>query len=271
MNLPYPALLLTRTRQRTVSFVFSIARLTSLEGVRARLPWLIVAIIATALGLAQFLTQISIIEAVEIRGSVLAAGLRVAGVFIMVVFVTSSMARETSDKVTEFLLSQPMPRWAYFTGRLLGYLAIAACTGLALAIPLWIAAPLPGMLAWTLSLVCELAIMTALSIFLAFTFSQAVTAISAAAAFYLLSRSMHSLQLMAAASMDSQMTLADQSVSAILSIVAMVLPALDRFTQSSWLVSPPDMSGLLMLFGQAVLYITLISLASMFDLYRKNF
>lgn len=254
-----------------MSFVFSIARLTILEGVRARLPWLIAAIIVAAFGLAQFLTQISIIEAVEIRGSVLAAGLRVAGVFILVVFVTSSMARETSDKVTEFLLSQPMPRWAYLAGRLLGYLAIAGCTGLALAIPLWITAPLPGVLPWTLSLACELAIMTALSVFLALTFSQAVTVVSAAAAFYLLSRSMHSLQLMAAASLDSQMTLADQIVSAILSMIAVVLPSLDRFTQSSWLGSPPDMSGLLMLFGQAMLYIMLISLASMFDLYRKNF
>lgn len=269
MKLPRTGL--QKPDNRLVSFVFSIARLTSLEGVRAKLPWLIAAVVAVALGLAQFLTQISIIEAVDIRGGVLTAGLRVAGVFIMVIFVTGSMARESSDKVTEFLLSQPMPRWAYLAGKLLGYLVIAACTGLALAIPVWMTAPLPGVLQWTLSLVCELAIMTTLSVFLVLTFSQAVTAISAAAAFYLLSRSMHTLQLMANASLDSQMSLADQIVSAILNTIAVVLPALDRFTLSSWLASPPDISSLLMLFSQAALYIMLISLASMFDLYRKNF
>ena len=269
MNLPRTSL--QKPDNKLVTFVFSIARLTSMEGVRARLPWLVAAVMAAAFGLAQFLTQISIIEAVEIRGSVLSAVLRVAGVFIMVIFVTGSMARESSDKVTEFLLSQPMPRWAYLAGKLLGYLAIAACTGLALAIPVWLTAPLPGVLHWTLSLVCELAIMTTLSVFLALTFSQAVTAISAAAAFYLLCRSMQSLQLMANASLDSQMSLPDQIVSGILSTIAVVLPALDRFTLSSWLASPPDISSLLMLFGQAALYIILISLASMFDLYRKNF
>jgi ABC-type transport system involved in multi-copper enzyme maturation permease subunit len=197
--------------------------------------------------------------------------LRFAGVFIMVVFVASSMSREASDKLTEFLLSQPIPRWVYFTGKLLGYLAIAASVGLAFAIPMWITAPLPGVLHWTFSLLCELAIMTAVGIFLALSFSQAVTAISAAAAFYLLSRSMHNLQLMAAASLDSQTTLADQLVSGILNAVAFVLPALDRFAQSAWLISPPDSAELLMLLGQTAIYIGLISMACLFDLYRKNF
>jgi len=252
-------------------FVVSIARLTCLEAVRARLPWLVAAVIATALGLAQFLTQISIMEAVEIRASVIAALLRIAAVFIMVVFVTSSMAREAADKVTELLLSQPMPRWAYLAGKLLGYLTIAAGLSLAFAIPLWMAAPHAGVLPWMFSLICELAIMTALSVFLALSFSQAVTAISAATAFYLLSRSMHNLQLMAAASLGSQPTLADQLVSGILNAVAMALPALDRFTQSSWLVSSPDVPALLMIFAQALLYTLLIGMAATFDLYRKNF
>lgn len=254
------------------AFILSLARLTALEGIRARLPWLVIAIVVAALGMAQFLTQVSLIEAEEIRSSVLAAGLRAAAVFITVVFVTTSIARETADKVTELLLSQPVPRWAYFAGKLLGYFLIAVAVGTAFALPLWISAPHAGILPWAFSLLCELAIMTVLSLFFALSFSQSVGAISAAAGFYLLSRSMASLQLIADASLQSpQVSTTDQLVAAIVQATALVLPALDRFTLSSWLLSPPDIAGLLDLSAQTAVYVVLLAMASLFDLYRRNF
>lgn len=250
----------------------SVARLTALEGIRARLPWLIAAIIAVALALAQFLTQISLIEGEEIRSSLLAAGLRAAAVFIIVIFVTASVARETADKVGELLLSQPVPRWAYFAGKLSGYFLVAAAVAAAFTLPLLISAPHQGVLAWAFSLLCELAIMTVLSLFFAISFSQSVTAISAAAGFYLLSRSIGSLQLIAAASLQTQQaSAADQFMAGVVQVLGLALPALDRFTLSSWLVSPPEVAGLLYLCVQTALYVLLLGTAALFDLYRRNF
>lgn len=250
----------------------SVARLTALEGVRARLPWLVVAIVVAALGLAQFLTQVSLLEAAEIRSTILAAGLRAAAVFIMVIFVTSSIAREAADKVTELLLSQPAPRWAYFAGKLLGYFLVACAVGMAFALPLALTAPHAGVLPWAISLLCELAIMTVLSLFFALSFSQSVTAVSAAAGFYLLSRSITSLLLIATTSLQSQQTsTADHFLSGIVHFLALVLPALDHFTLSSWLVSPPYIAEILNLSVQTALYVLLLSMASLFDLYRRNF
>ena len=82
---------------------------------------------------------------------------------------------------------------------------------------------------------------------------------------------MHDLQLIAAAAMDSQASMADHVISGTIDAVSLVLPALDKFTQSSWFFSPPDASSLVALLGEAALYVTLIATASVVDLYRKNF
>ena len=98
-----------------MSFFQSILRTTLVEAIRNRLLWLAVIVIAAALGLAQFLNQVAITESLEIQASLVAALLRVAAVFMVVTFVITSVVRESNDKVTELILSQAVPRSAYFS------------------------------------------------------------------------------------------------------------------------------------------------------------
>lgn len=255
-----------------LSYVVILARLTVKEGLRAKLPWLVGALVLTGLGLAQFLTQVSIIEASEVRATVLGAFLRSAAVFITVLFVISSTAREAGDKFTDLLLSQAMPRWAYLIGKLSGFMVIAAALAVLLQIPLWMVAPDgAGIVPWTISLWWELAILSSLSLFLAMTFSQPAVAISGAAAFYILSRSMATLELIANASLESQSrSMADQVVAALVHAISLILPALDRFSLSSWLVQSPGLHEVMGLSMQAGAYVALLVAAGLFDLYRKN-
>ncbi len=254
-----------------MSFSLSVARLTLIEALRTRLPWLAAIVVALALGLAQFLGQVAIIEAAHIQATLLATLLRVTAVFIVVTFVVTSMVRETSDKVTELLLSQPAPRSAYFFGKLAGYFAVAGLIAISFAIPLAFFSSPGGLLLWTLSLLCELTIMAALSLFCVLSLTQVVPAISAAAGFYLLARSMTTIQLIAAASLSHDPTLTDRIVSWGIAAVAMLLPSLDLMTPSSWLLSMPDPSALTVVLVQTALYLPLLASASLFDLYRKNF
>lgn len=251
-------------------FVIALARLTALEGLRARLPWLVALVALTAFLLSQFLAEVSIMEASQISATVLAALLRIAAVFITANFVITSMAREANDKFTDLLLSQPVPRWAYFCGKLSGFLFIACCTGVALSLPLWLLQQ-QGMPAWTASLLGELAIVTALSLFCTLTFAGPVAAISAVTGFYVLARSMQALQYIAAASVANQPSLADQVMAGAVHLIALVLPALDRMTLSAWLITPPDIALLLNLALEVLVYLVLLSAASLFDLYRKSY
>ena len=254
-----------------MAFFSAIIRLIVLEAIRTRLPWLLAIVMLTAFGIAQFLGQVAIIEESQIQATLQGAILRVAAVFIIVTFVVTSMVREANDKVTELLLSQAAPRTAYFFGKLAGYAAVAALVAIAFSIPLLLVAPAAGLLAWALSLACELTLMAALSLFCVLSLTQVLPAISAAAGFYFLGRSLAAMKLIAEASVSTSPSQADQAISALVSTIALVLPSLDQMTLSAWLVSAPAPAAVGSVIVQAALYTTLLAAASLFDLYRKNF
>jgi hypothetical protein len=54
--------------------------------------------------------------------------------------------------------------------------------------------------------------------------------------------------------------------------LALVMPALDAWTQTAWLVNQQaPWFVMLELAGQSALYVALLTAATMFDFYRKNF
>src|SRR5262245_18065588 len=139
-----------------MAFVTTLARMTVLEALRERLLWLAAIIVLASAGLAQFLHQVAITESREIQTAVLAALLRVSAAFIVATVVISGIARESNDKVTELLLSFPVPRSRYVLGKLLGYAAVAALLALVFSVPLAFYARSAAVLAWAVSLACEL-------------------------------------------------------------------------------------------------------------------
>src|SRR5581483_7612417 len=139
-----------------MQFASTIARLILLEAAGSRLHWVAAIFIAATFGLAQFLGQVALIEAHEIQATIQGGILRMGAVFIVVAFVVTSMVRESSDKVTDLLLSQAAPRYAYFAGKLSGYTAVAALLALTFTLPLLPFAKAAGLASWTLSLFCEL-------------------------------------------------------------------------------------------------------------------
>ena len=253
-----------------MTYFKTIIRLILIEAVRSRLPWLLLIVIAVAFGLSQFLGQVAIIEHREIQATLQGAFLRMTAVFIIATFVITSMVREANDKVTELLLSQPAARATYYFGKLAGYATVAALVAVIFALPLVFFAPLPALLAWTISLACELSMMAAMSLFCVLSLTQILPALSATAAFYLLGRSLAAMKLIAAASVATQPTFADQAISAMVGAVSLVLPSIDQMTISEWLVSAPSVERLLTAVGQAILFTALLAAASLFDVNRKN-
>jgi ABC-type Na+ efflux pump permease subunit len=251
--------------------VASLARTTLLEAVRNRLVWLTAVVVLVAFGLAQFLNQVAIAETREIQAALLAAPLRIAAVFLVAAFVITSMVRESNDKVTELLLSLPVPRSVYYFGKFAGYASVAAILALLCCVPLALFAKPLGLALWAASLLCELLIVTAMSLFCVLSLAQVVPAFAAVAGFYLLSRSMTAMQIVAGAS-PHQHSFADRIVNAIVDSIALLLPSLDSMTQTTWLLGPTTSgaSALPAVCGQTALYLVLLCSAALFDLYRKN-
>src|SRR5690606_17820631 len=103
----------------------------------------------------------------------------------------------------------------------------------------------------TLSLFSELAIMATLTLFVSLSASS-VTAISIAMGFYILSRSMTTLQLIASSSDNSAVY--EDVISTMMHAIALFLPGFDSMTLSSWLISPPASNVIFWVVAESLIY-----------------
>ncbi len=253
------------------SRIITIARFTLLEAVRTRLPWLFIIVLGLILGTAYFIQQLAITESARLQIAFSAAATRFAAVLVLSLHVLTSMVREFNDKGLELTLSFDLPRSYYIWGRLLGFSLVALLLALIALLPQLLLAPLTAALQWGLSLALELSIMTALSVFCIVTFTQLMPAASFVVGFYLLARALTAIRMMSDTPLAGADTLSHQVISLLIDTLSLVLPALDRYAQSAWLI---DHTGSWPIIGanaiQAALYIALLGAAAAFDFYRRN-
>ncbi len=251
--------------------VGAIAYYTLLEALRNRLLWLVLGVLLLGFGLAEFLGDVAITETREFQSGFMGALLRAFAVFMLSLFVITSIVREFNDKGLELVLSFPIPRSSYFLGKLFGFSGLALILAAASGLCLMAYAPPFQAVLWALSLAMELLIVTAVSLLCLLTFTHVTVALSAVMAFYLLSRSMTAIQLMGHFPVITSESLAQDVIVAFLDALAFLLPELDRFTSSEWLIyHTAGWPDLLPVVGQTIIYVGLISGAAMFDLYRKS-
>lgn len=255
-----------------MSFAAQVIRLIVLEALRSRLAWVAILIAGAAFGTAQYLSQVALIEGDQIQAALVGALLRGSGAFLVATFVITSMVREANDKVTELLLSQATPRWNYLLGKLGGYALVACLIAMGFALPLFALSPVPNVMLWAASFACELLIVGAVSLFCVISLTQVLPAFAATAGFYLLARSVEAMQAIAAAPLNATTGWVDSIVKGAVNAIALVMPGLDRFALSRWLIeSPPTGAEFAHMVSQTVVYVALIGAASLFDLYRKNY
>jgi len=254
-----------------VSKVLAIAQYTLLEALRTRLVWIMLIVLGGLILASLFVQQLAIAETMRLQTGFLAASARLAAVFVVCLHVASSMTREFNDKGVELLLALDLPRAGFFLGKLVGFCGAAAIVaGLTTAALAWHAPP-AGVALWGLSLTCELFLISTLTLFCTLTFVQIIPAVSVVAAFYLLARSMDAIQLISGSQLLPQHEWTQRAMGWLVHGLALVLPDLGRFTNTAWLVDATgDLRALAFVAAQTLLYGLLISLAGLFDLYRKN-
>ena len=258
------------SRHDAVTEILAIARITALEATRGRIAWLLAGAVVAGCALALLAGEVALTEARGFRAGLLGAWLRTCAVLTVGVFVIASMVREFDDKGVELVLSTPVPRAAYCAGKLAGFAGVPVLWSLACVPALAWCAP-PGQVAiWAVSLCLELLIVTAASLLCVLTFGQVTRAVAAVMGFYVLSRAMTALRLMALEPQDGSADLSARFVREFVDGLAFVLPDLDRFTQSSWLIhGDGTVADLRFAATQAAVCLVLLGAAALFDLYRK--
>jgi ABC-type transport system involved in multi-copper enzyme maturation permease subunit len=254
-----------------------LASIVLLEARRTRLPEIALLVALAGMGLTQFIAQIALTESDLIRFTVLAALYRLAAVFILASFVVASVQREFADQGIQLALSLPITRASFCAGKLAGFAACAVLLALLFGLMLWLSPhvgagiPWASLGCWAASLAAELMLVAALATFCAFSLSSTTGAIAAITGFYLLSRSVGALQLIAASPVNKDNQLWQTPLDYVVDAIGLLLPRLDAFTETAWLTgTAPGAGELAIVFGQAALYVVLLAAALMFDFYRRE-
>lgn len=252
--------------------ITTIARYTLLEALRTRLPALVLSAIVLLAAAGYFVQEIAVTESARLQTGFYAAAMRLTAVFMAGLYVLSSVSRDFNDKGTDIVLALDLPRSHYILGKLAGFLAIGVLIAAAVSAPLALLAAPAAALQWGTSLALELAIVIALSLFCIVTFSQLMPAASFMMAFYLLARALTAIRLMSAHPLVDANSVSHHFMSMLVDGMALIVPALDTWTRTAWLVNhPAAWAEIGTLAGQSALYVALLAVATMFDFYRKNF
>ena len=252
--------------------ITTVARFSLLEIRHNRLIWLLAALLAAGVILAQFVGAILLTEHRVIQASLLGSLLRVGTVLLLGLYVVTSLLREQQDRTIDLLLAMAAPRAHYALGKLLAFACAAAGLALAAGLASLLYAAPADSLRWTLSLFCELLLVAALATLLAFSFRNAVTALVALAAIYVFARALGAFQLLLADPIAVSHGLGQQVTEWFLTGLAWVLPDLWRFTDAAWLArGTGGWDDLAIVIGQTAVYLPLLVAAALFDLYRRAF
>lgn len=245
-----------------------------LTALRDRLFPTLAILLAMVAALAVFAGHATVVEQRE-TAIVLAAGAaRVVVVLGLLVFIAFHIQRLVESRELEVLVSRPISRERLVLALFLGYAVVA--TLLVAAVGLAVAAAAPhtlGGAAFAGSLLLEAWLVCALTLFAALTLERAVVATLAAGALYVFGRL---AALFAALAQSPLKTFAGSAEARslmdwVIVAITTVMPRLDLFAQTRWLVHGPGGDGLWsLMLAQATIYLPLLLAATMIDLRRKR-
>lgn len=190
----------------------------------------------------------------------------------LIVFVCFHIRNAFETKEIDVILSRPITRSNLILSYWLGF----SFVGLLLAVPVVIiinfigANNSAGFIGWAVSLILEMALVISLALFAAFTMRSAVTAVLACMGFYVLSRMMAFFVFTSNSGMFNNEKFIFMKW--ILQAISTLLPRLDFFSKSEWLIYGFDSALDWQVFVlQTVVFVPILLVAAMIDFRRKQF
>ena len=227
---------------------------------------------ALAAGVGMFLGGAAIVEKRELSIVYVATATRLIMVVGLVLFVCFYLRRSFESREVELMLSRPISRTAFVLAHVISFILLALVAAvIAMFVVGAVAQPeTAALLRWSLSLWLECCIMVLTALFFSLALPSAVANVLACFGFYVLSRMIGLLTGIA------QSTTADSPVlhfaGQVMEAISIVIPRLDLFGQTSWLIyGVGGEIGLSIIALQALVYAPLIVAAAIFDMKRWQF
>lgn len=233
---------------------------------------LLAVVVATALS--AVLGSTALVEGLSMTLSFASTAARIVLLLGLMIFVCFHLRQAFEQKEIDVLLSRPLSRAKIVLSYWLGFSLVAFLLVLAsvMVLSFLSLSGLTGFAVWSGSLLLEALLVVAMAMFAAFTLRSAVSAVLATLGFYVLGRLMGFFMLI----VDSHISLGDATITqwakGLVAGISMVIPRLDLFGQSEWLVyGIAQYNELLMAALQMAVYIPLLLAAATIDFIRKEF
>jgi len=239
--------------------------------------WLFIGLFAAliaACGLSLFLGSTALSEQAAMQLSFIAGTSRLVLVVGMVLFICFHIRRSFENREIEFLISRPISRSSFLFAYFFSFLVLS----LLLLIPVmgfifFLFKPtVLGFFLWSFSVFCELVLISTFAILASLILRSAVSSVLGCFGFYMISRIMGFAVSTIIIPANLNHINLNIALEMTLKGLSSLLPRLDQFGQSKWLIYGdvnPDM--LTLIAAQSVIYITLILLMSVYDFNKKQF
>ncbi|MCC6915371.1 MAG: hypothetical protein IT566_16860 [Rhodospirillaceae bacterium] len=248
--------------------MLATVRLVVLTALRNRLFAGLLFALVGATSLSVFLGGTALLEQ-EQAVVVFAAGAgRVVLVVGLVVFVAFHVQSMIETREVEGILARALARSAFVVGYWSGFALVTCAFVGGLAAALWTVAPSAnGIVIWSFSLLLECWIVVAVAIFSGLMLERATSCVIFTLGFYALARLMGLFLGIRDFMADARDIKASDYV---VDALALIMPRLDLFAQTGWLVYGQN-GELLFPFVQGIVFLALVLAASVFDLSRRQF
>jgi ABC-type transport system involved in multi-copper enzyme maturation permease subunit len=224
--------------------------------------------------LASFIGDGALVEEPSAKLTFAGAATRMVYVLGIILFITFHMRRTAENREIDMMLSRPVSRTGLLLAFYLGFAGLALLLVPFAAIVLRVAgkAPLDGYLLWIWSLALEGLVVTAIALFFALLISSATAAALASIGLYIFGRMVGSVLGVLTGNWVDLSTPTMKLTSTVFRIVSSVMPRLDLFGQTSWLVYGAQNNALdWTATVQTLIYVPLLLAMAIYDFERKQF
>ena len=258
--------------------MISIIRYTFITAIRDLLFIGLLTTIITAIFISSFLGSTALVEQDQMTLSYMAGSTRLILIVGLVLFVCFHVRRSFDNKEIEVTLAKPISKSVFVIGYWIAFASLSIIMTLSLVIMIISLniniVKIQDLMYWGMSLILEGLIMIAFSMLSALIMKSAVTSVLSSLSFYFVSRMMGFF----IATIDhfphnfSKEHFLQWASESILRIVSIILPRLDLFGKTSWLIHGISSShDLAIIMYQSLIYIPLLLAVVIFDFKRKQF
>ncbi len=240
--------------------------------------WLFIGIIGALVVtgfISYFMGSTVLVEKQEITSSFTAGSSRVVLIIGMIVFVCFHVRRAFENKEIDLMLSRPISREQFVVSYWLGFSVVATIivAALSLFIMSFYGFNYNGLSYWALTMELEILIVIAFAVFSSIILRSSVSAVLLCFGFYAISRMIGFFSYVLEKKPSSDMLSFDFYAQKIIWLTSFLLPRLDLFCQSKWLIYGVEIKGILLFTPvfQAAIYIPLLLTLAAIDFKRKQF